>query len=120
MPKTILIADDNPAIREIFRRMVAQDASFGLCAEAANGKEAIALAQRLNPDLVVLDVSMPVMNGLDAAKELRRLMPQVAIIIFTGYQDALATFDHGLPANVKIVPKTDPNLMQHIRDTIPA
>jgi two-component system chemotaxis response regulator CheY len=60
---------------------------FKTCGEADNGREGIALAKRIKPDLVTLDLSMPVMNGLEAASELRKLFPKTPIILFTMYGD---------------------------------
>jgi DNA-binding NarL/FixJ family response regulator len=57
-----------------------------VCGEAADGREGIAKAQQLTPDLVVIDLSMPVMNGLDAARELKRLMPSVPLLMFTTFE----------------------------------
>ena len=77
MAKTILIVDDNAYIRMSLCEQFKREADFDFCGEAENGKEAIARALELHPDLIVLDLSMPVMNGLDAARELKRLMPTV-------------------------------------------
>jgi DNA-binding NarL/FixJ family response regulator len=63
-------------------------ADFEVCGEAENGKDAIEKAQELHLDLIVLDLSMPVMNGLDAARVLKRLMPTVPLIMFSEYSDA--------------------------------
>jgi len=72
------------ALGEQFQR----ESDFEVCGEAENGKGAIAKALELHPDMIVLDLSMPVMNGLDAARELKRLMPDVPIIMFTSYCDS--------------------------------
>ena len=77
MAKTILIVDDNAYIRLALCGLFKRESDFEVCGEAENGKEAIAEALELRPDLIVLDLSMPVMNGLDAARELKRLMPTV-------------------------------------------
>ena len=77
MAKTVLIVDDNAYIRQALCELFEGEADFEPCGEAENGKEAIAKALELHPDLIVLDLSMPVMNGLDAARELKRLMPTV-------------------------------------------
>jgi CheY-like chemotaxis protein len=81
--KIILIADDNKTIRKMLCRMFECEEHYDLCAEAENGKQAIELALQHRPDLIILDMSMPVMNGLQAARELKRLMPKVPIILFT-------------------------------------
>ena len=85
MPKCILIVDDNPVIRKTLRRTLERNKGWEVCGEAADGREAVAKAQQLKPDLVVLDFSMPVMNGLEAARELKRLLPSVPLLMFTNY-----------------------------------
>ena len=85
VPKCILIVDDNPVIRKSLRRTLERNKGWEVCGEAANGREAVAKAQQLKPDLVVLDLSMPVMNGLEAARELKRLLPSMPLLLFTNY-----------------------------------
>src|SRR2546427_11205356 len=89
MAKTILIVDDSAYIRRGLCEVFKREEDFESCAEAENGKEAIAKAQELHPDLIVLDLSMPVMNGLDAARELKRLMPTVPLIMDSAFGDRL-------------------------------
>jgi YesN/AraC family two-component response regulator len=86
MAKTVLIVDDNAYIRLALCRIFKCDADFEVCGEGENGREAIAKARELHPDLIVLDLSMPVMNGLDAARELKRLMPTVLLIMYGGFR----------------------------------
>ena len=88
MIHTVLIADDSLFIREALRTFFEQEEDFNVCGEAENGKEAVDKAQELHPDLILLDLSMPVMNGLDATRVLKRLMPQVPVIMFSGYGDS--------------------------------
>ena len=90
MSHTILIADDNLFIRESLRRLFEREEDFDVCGEAENGREAVEKARELRPDLVLLDLSMPVMNGLDAARALKRLMPEVPVIMFSAYGDSSA------------------------------
>ena len=66
MAKTILIVDDSAYIRRGLCELFKREVDFEICGEAENGREAIAKARELHPDLIVLDLSMPVMNGLDA------------------------------------------------------
>ena len=82
MPNCILIVDDNPTIRHMLR-MTFEDISGLAVGEAENGREAIDKARESKPDLIVLDLSMPTMNGLEAAPVLRRMLPTVPIILFT-------------------------------------
>jgi DNA-binding NarL/FixJ family response regulator len=86
--RSVLIVDDNAVIRQALCEVFKRDGDFEICGEAENGKEAVEKAQELHPDLIVLDLSMPVMNGLDAARALKRLMPTVPLIMFSEYSDA--------------------------------
>ena len=88
--KSILIVDDSSAIRKGLRTLLSTDTEVRVCGEATNGKEAIERARELHPDVIVLDVSMPVLNGLQAAPVLHQMLPRTAIILFTSYGNAVA------------------------------
>jgi DNA-binding NarL/FixJ family response regulator len=88
MTKTVLVVDDNPKVRETLCRLFTLEAPFEVCGEAKNGREAIDKAEELQPDLIVMDLSMPGLNGLDAARAIKRLMPNLPIIMFSDYIDA--------------------------------
>jgi DNA-binding NarL/FixJ family response regulator len=90
MPKCILIADDSVTVRAIIRTFLERRAGFEVCAEAVDGVDAIEKAKELNPDLIILDLAMPRMNGAAAASVLKRLMPKVPVILFTMYDDKMA------------------------------
>jgi DNA-binding NarL/FixJ family response regulator len=83
----ILVVDDNPSIRYLLRVFVESKTAFTVCGEAGHGAEAIEQAKRLQPDLILLDLSMPVMNGAEAAVILKKTMPQMKIILFTMHAD---------------------------------
>jgi two-component system vancomycin resistance associated response regulator VraR len=87
MPKTVLVADDNEIIRREICQAFSREAEFEVCGEARHGLDAIEKAHQLKPDLVVLDLCMPVLNGLDTARVLQAQMPAVPIIMFTLYVD---------------------------------
>jgi DNA-binding NarL/FixJ family response regulator len=84
VPKCVLIVDDHPKVREALRSIFNAN-GFTVCGEAIDGRDAIEKAQELHPDLIVLDLSMPVMNGLVAARELTKLMPNVPLVMFTNH-----------------------------------
>src|ERR1700694_3834478 len=81
---------------------------FEVCGEASNGKKAIAKALELHPDLIVLDLSMPVMNGLDAARELKQLMPTVPLIMYSSFGDTFAEQQARLVGISELVSKSQP------------
>jgi DNA-binding NarL/FixJ family response regulator len=83
MPKTVLIVDDNEAIRKAMREAFARSDGFDICGEAVDGRDAVQKARRLKPDLIVMDLSMPVMNGLQAGRILTRQVPSAALLLFT-------------------------------------
>jgi DNA-binding NarL/FixJ family response regulator len=90
MVKSVLIADDQKMIREALCSLFSSQEDFEVCGDAENGLEAIEMAQVLLPDLILLDLSMPVMNGIEAACALKRLMPMVPIIVFSEYGDVFS------------------------------
>jgi DNA-binding NarL/FixJ family response regulator len=79
----ILVADDHEAVRKGVCTILASRSEFEVCGEAANGEEAIEKAISLKPDLVILDINMPVLGGFGAAKEIQRLLPEVRILFFS-------------------------------------
>jgi DNA-binding NarL/FixJ family response regulator len=81
----ILIADDHEAVRRGLRSAVAS-AGWDLCGEAVHGRDAVQKVQDLHPDLVIMDLSMPIMNGLDAAREIVKKDPKVKIVGFTMHE----------------------------------
>ena len=85
MSHTILIADDSLFIREALCNVLEGEEDFEVCGEAENGREAVEKAQELHPDLILLDLSMSVMNGLEATRVLKRIMPEVPVIMFSAY-----------------------------------
>jgi DNA-binding NarL/FixJ family response regulator len=81
--KRILIADDNATVRRGLRNLIEHHDGWGVCGEAINGRDAIAKARELQPDILVLDLVMPEMNGLDTARELAKVEPEVPILLCT-------------------------------------
>jgi DNA-binding NarL/FixJ family response regulator len=81
--KRIFIVDDNVVVRSYLRRLFESRADFEISGEADNGREAVEKAEELKPDLIILDLVMPVMSGLEAAPLLKQLLPDTPIILFT-------------------------------------
>jgi two-component system response regulator DegU len=86
-PVRLLLADDHTMLREAVRRAM-EAAGLDVVAEASDGEEAVNLAARLNPDVVLMDVSMPVLNGVEATRRIHREQPDVAIVMLTMHADA--------------------------------
>ncbi len=80
----ILVADDHEIVRQGVRRVVENQPAWEVCGEAADGRTAVALAEKLKPDVAILDLGMPQLNGLEAARQIRRSVPQTEVLIFTG------------------------------------
>lgn len=86
MPIRVLLAEDHQIVRQSLRLLL-ERASFTVIGEAADGHHAVSLAGSLQPDVAVLDITMPALNGLDAAREIRRLSPRTRIIILTVHDE---------------------------------
>ena len=83
--RSVLVVDDNPLVRRMLCELFTREGDFDVCGEAENGREAIEKAQRLLPALIVTDLSMPLMNGLEETRVLKKLMPAVPVIMFTAH-----------------------------------
>src|SRR5437764_10043791 len=83
MPTRILVADDDTAIRLLLKRLLEEHAGWQVCGEAESGSDAVTQVSSLGPDVVVLDLAMPNMNGLQAAREIAKRKPQVPILLLT-------------------------------------
>lgn len=86
-PLRILIADDHEALRQGVRAAIEQQSGWEVCGIATNGREAVELANELKPDVVVLDVVLPELNGLDALKRIKRSLPHTEAVIFTAHSE---------------------------------
>src|SRR5579862_2661549 len=83
MPTTVLIVDDSSTIRRSLRLWFEQRGDWKVCGEAENGAVAVERVKALKPDVVILDLSMPVKNGLEAAREISSIAPKTAMVLFT-------------------------------------
>ena len=93
MSKQVLIADDNSVVRHIiksFLTLLRED--LAICGEAVNGLEAVEKAKILKPDLVLLDLAMPEMNGAETAYVMKKALPEVPIILFTMYSEDIGRY----------------------------
>ena len=105
-PKKILLVDDNILVRQLVRMHLEAPPVFAVCDEASDGVEAIEIAGKSKPDLIVLDLSMPRMNGLEAAAALKLVVPSAPIILFTSYQDAVKNLEIGAMGISAVISKS--------------
>jgi PAS domain S-box-containing protein len=96
----ILIVDDHELVRKGIRSVLAEEPTLTICGEASNGHDAVEQARALCPDIIVMDISMPVMNGLEATRKIKRLVPKAAIVIVSQHQDS-EMFRQALDAGAK-------------------
>jgi DNA-binding NarL/FixJ family response regulator len=107
--KKVLLVDDNAILRKAVRPLFDSHPRFVVCGEAEHGREAVEKASSLRPDLIVLDLVMPVMNGLEAAQLLTKTLPQVWLILLTSHdwpglsQDARSAGIHAVVPKSKAV-----------------
>ncbi len=99
--------DDSSVVRRILNQLFTGNGEFHVCGEAENGREAVERAKQLRPDLIVTDLSMPVMNGLEATRLLKQLMPAVPIIIFTNHSDSFIGKEAMLAGASAVISKSE-------------
>ncbi len=87
MKLRILIVDDHAVLREGMRTLLSREKDFEVVGEAANGEEAVRLAGELKPDIVIMDIVMPVMNGVEATRRIRQLYPAVSVLVLSAFSD---------------------------------
>jgi two-component system, NarL family, response regulator NreC len=87
MPIRILLADDHAVVRDGVRALLEKQADMAVVAEAADGREAAELAEEFSPDVVVMDIGMPSLNGIDATRRILSAHPQVGVVILSMHQD---------------------------------
>jgi len=120
MAKRVLVADDHPLIRKLLCQLFEREEDYDLCAEAENGQEAIELALKHRPDLIILDFVMPILNGLEAARRLKKIMPDVPIILFTQHATGITLAKPDVIID-RVVSKGDPpSLIENVRSLVPA
>jgi two-component system, NarL family, response regulator LiaR len=86
-PLRILLADDHALVREGTRQILEREPDMEVVAEANDGQETVFLVERERPDVAIVDISMPVMNGIEATKGIKRVSPQTAVLVLTAYDD---------------------------------
>jgi CheY-like chemotaxis protein len=115
----ILIVDDSKAVRDAIRFLVEKQEGFTVCDEAVDGFDAIEKAQNLKPDLILLDLSMPKLNGAVAASVLKATIPGIRIILFTMYEDAVSMLRPALAVDLVLTkPNGLRNLVQSMQEVL--
>jgi two-component system, NarL family, response regulator NreC len=84
-PIRVLIADDHTIVRQGLARLLSDQPGLNVVGEATNGQRAVAMTESLKPDILIMDIAMPRMNGVEASKKLRKLMPKIKILILSMY-----------------------------------
>jgi len=87
MKLKVVLADDHTVVRQGLRALLVSEGDIEIVGEAENGRQAVQLAKRLLPDVVVMDIAMPVLNGLEATRQVTRAMPNVKVLILSSYSD---------------------------------
>jgi DNA-binding NarL/FixJ family response regulator len=84
---TILLAEDHGIVREGFRNLLKSEAGFHIIGEAENGRKAVAMTKKLRPDVVVMDIAMPLLNGIEATRQIVKAVPTTKVIILSAHSD---------------------------------
>jgi chemotaxis response regulator CheB len=107
MSHRILIVDDSAIIRHSIRMCIEHNTEWEVCGEAENGQVAIEKVRQLRPDVVTLDWQMPVMNGLEAAREISRIAPLAILLMITLHENILLTEEAHAAGIKEVLSKTD-------------
>ena len=104
---TVLVVDDNPVVRRLICELFTRESDFRVCAEAENGSEALLKVQQFEPDLVVTDLSMPQMNGLEEIRALNKLRLTTPVILYSAHMDSFVEKEAFAAGASAVVPKTN-------------
>ena len=100
----ILIADDHDVVREGIRALIEHEPDWEVCGVAANGREAVEQAEKLQPDVIVIDMTMPELNGVEAIRQIKRILPKTEIVVFSAHRSedmVRETFDSGAKSYIR-------------------
>ncbi|MDD5141669.1 MAG: response regulator transcription factor [Verrucomicrobiales bacterium] len=84
---TVLLAEDHMIVREGFRKMLELENDFEVVGEAQDGRQAVAMAKKFRPDVVLMDIAMPLLNGLEATRQIRKDLPAVKVLMLSAHSD---------------------------------
>jgi NarL family two-component system response regulator LiaR len=117
---TLMLADDHPVVRKALRNEIEKEAGFKIVGEATDGEEAVKLVEELIPDVVIMDIGMPKISGIEATRQIKALYPNTIVLVLTIYDDMehiLAIFESGadgyLTKNVSVE-----DIIQSIRSAV--
>ncbi|MDQ1409027.1 MAG: hypothetical protein QOJ41_762 [Acidobacteriaceae bacterium] len=102
-----LLVDDHESVRMGVAAILSSRANIEVCGEAVNGKEAVEKARELKPDLIIMDVNMPVLDGIHSAKEIRTFLPDVPILFFSMHDGVYLVHEAKMAGGQGFVNKTD-------------
>jgi DNA-binding NarL/FixJ family response regulator len=117
MSHTILIVDDSPIIRHSLRACIERNTNWKVCGEADNGKLAVERVQELHPDAVILDLQMPVMNGLEAARHIASVAPNAMLLMLTIHDSEQLLQDARAVGIQQVLSKSD-RVADHVITTL--
>jgi DNA-binding NarL/FixJ family response regulator len=121
MKKRVLIVDDHPQMIESICKSFSEHKFLEICGQASSGHEALEKANELKPDLVILDLAIPDLNGLKTAKAISEILPNVQIILFTLYAQNIKDSNMDISGINRIVSKNEPyTLVAHAEDLVHA
>jgi DNA-binding NarL/FixJ family response regulator len=117
MTARVLLADDHVIVRRGLRALLESTQSFVVCAEAGDGREAVSLAGDHKPDIAVLDVSMPILNGIEATRQIRRNSPSTEILVFTMHEseDLIAEVLHAGARGYLLKHEADEHIIEALK-----
>jgi DNA-binding NarL/FixJ family response regulator len=110
----VLIVDDSALVRGVVRRLFETEEVFEVCGEAENGREAVEKTTELRPELIVMDLAMPLLNGLDATRAIKRLEPGVPVILFSGFSNVLEETEARSVGISALVSKSEPSRLINV------
>lgn len=118
MPVKVAIVDDSPTIRHTIRTFLESKTDWQICGEADNGAAAIELVQSLKPDLLILDLSMPVMSGLDAARRIAVISPKTGMVMFTAHSSEQLQIEATNAGIQAVLSKDSPASLEQLTATL--
>lgn len=112
----VLIADDHGSFRGALRTALGHNRAYDICGEAKDGIQAVQLAKKCNPEVIILDLLMPGLNGFNAAKEIRQVLPRTPMLLLTLYDNRQVQMEADRCGFSAVISKTQPGRLLNILD----